>query len=195
VLEKEPLLCGVSPQARVQPPALPLCTRGASAQPQATALVQHTAGARSGLVGGWRAACVKFKEWNPSELKVKRASEERALRSVSRRLAARALSGNDAPRLVWAGSHNHPPPAQPRAVRLSYEYAAFAREREARLTVAPRPRLSRDMVVRPAQHPGDRRAFRVGRRGPRARIHRPGGLYVAQVRDDTRICWGANTLR
>ena len=40
VLEKEPLPCGVSPQARVQPPALPLCTRGASAQPQATALVQ-----------------------------------------------------------------------------------------------------------------------------------------------------------
>jgi len=66
VLEKELLLCSVLPQARAQPPALPLCTQGASAQPQATALVQHAAGAQSGLVGVWRAACVKIKDWHKS---------------------------------------------------------------------------------------------------------------------------------
>jgi len=106
---------------------------------------------------------VKFNEWIPLELKGKRTNEERALRTVSGWSAARTLGGNDTMRLVGAGSHNHPLSAQPRAVSLSNAYAAFVQEREARLTMAPRPRLSRDMVVRLPQHPGDQRAFGVGR--------------------------------
>jgi len=130
-------LCSVLPQAPAQPPALPPCTQGASARPPATALVQHAAGAQSGLVGVWRAACVKFREWHLADPKGKRTDEALAQRNVDEWLAARALGGNDTVRLVGAGPHDHPPSAQPEAVRLYYEYAAFAQGRMARLAMPP----------------------------------------------------------
>jgi len=137
VLEQMPFLCSVLPQAPVQLPALPLRTRGVSALPQATALVQHAAGAQSGLVGVWRAACVKFREWHLPDPKGKRTDGALAQRNVDEWLAARALGGDDTVRFVGAGPHDHPQSAQPEAVRLYYEYAAFAQEREARLAMAP----------------------------------------------------------
>jgi len=144
VLGQMLLLRSVLPQAPAQPPALPLRTQDESTQPQATALVQHAVDVQSSKVAVWRAASEKFKECWLMGLKDSRTNEAAARRNVTAWLTARAL-GDETVLYRGAGLHNLPEsalpwgyhPDKPEAVRLYYEYAAFAQERMARLATAP----------------------------------------------------------